>query len=192
MGVREDRLWAEYNELRQFRSTVLTWETLGSNQPPDHYIIYFDLKSIVDLGSNGVPKYHQGFKVEFKFPVDFPRNGPGVRFTDKPWPRHPNIYSSGRICLEGAQHWIAGIGVPLASMCYMVGQIIAFQEINLSSPARSDSAIERWITNNLTFSTKTRVINPVDPSPIRMANLEDAINWGGSSTNQSGPHIKFG
>lgn len=193
MGVREDRLWAEYNAMKKFRSEVVTWETVGNNSPPDVYHFTYTLKSIVGFSSKGKPKFHTGFKVEVRFPPDYPRGRPKVYLIGEPWPYHPNIWArDGRFCLEGTQHWIPGIGVPLDWICLMVGEIIAFQEVYLGSPANSDPTLTDWIENTLRFEGVAKTTNPVDSSPIRLPDVEDAIRWGDDKPSTSGPRIRFG
>jgi ubiquitin-protein ligase len=129
--------------------------------------------------------------VEISFPLEYPRTSPEVRLISKPWPVHPNIWAdSGRICLQGTREsWIPGIGAPLDSICQMIGEIIAFQEVNLKSPANNNSMLRTWITNNLRLENVATVVNPVDPSPIRLPDIGDAIRWGDAP---SGPRIRFG
>lgn len=193
MSVREDRLRAEHNAMKKFRSRVVTWETIGNSNPPDVYHFTYNLKSIISI-RNGDPQYHKGFKIEVRFPPDYPRKSPEVRLISKPWPFHPNIWvQDGRFCLEGTQHWIPGIGVPLESICQMVGEIIAFQEVNLKSPANGDSALRDWVVKNLRIENVATVTNPVDSSPIRLPDAVDAIKWGGDdSSSKPAPRIKFG
>jgi ubiquitin-protein ligase len=192
MGVREDRLWAEYNAMKKFRSQVVTWRTIGNSKPPDVYYFTYNLKSIVGFNSNGQPKFHTGFEVGVHFPPNYPRSKPEVRLASEPWPYHPNIWAQdGRFCLEGTQHWIPGIGVPLDWICQMVGEIIAFQEVYLGSPANADTTMADWIKNNLDFKGIAKVANPVDPSPIRLPDVEDAIRWGDEAAT-SGQRIRFG
>lgn len=191
MSVREDRLQAEYNAMKKFRSKVVSWETVGNHNPPDVYHFTYDLRSVVGF-SNGKPKFHKGFKVEVKFPSDYPRGKPEVRLISKPYPYHPNIWKSGRFCLEGTQHWIPGIGVPLDWICQMVGEMIAFQEVYLDSPANGDRTLRNWVKDTRNFRSVSKVANPVDPSPIRLPDLEDAISWGDDSSALPRERIQFG
>lgn len=184
MGVREDRLRAEYKAMKKFRSRVVTWQTVGHGNPPDVYYFTYNLRSIVGF-KDGKPQYHTGFEVEVRFPPDYPRSKPDVRLISKPWPYHPNIWSDGRFCLEGTQHWIPGIGVPLDSLCQMIGEIIAFQEHNLNSPANADPVLKKWMR-----AKSSRL--PVDPSPIRLPDAEDAIRWGDVGPSPPVPRIRFG
>ena len=144
----------------------------------DHYQLSFKLRSIIGFDEASRPRFHSGFTVEVKFPLDYPKGKPNVYLTDKPWPIHPNIWKDGRICLEGTQHWIPGIGVSLDALCLMIGEIIAYQEVNLYSRAYSDSLLEQWIRSNLIFNGSTKVKNPVDPAQIRLPDAEDIIRWG--------------
>lgn len=193
MGVREDRLRSENEAMKKFRSHVVHWQTVGASNPPDFYRFEYTLKSITGFDENSIPQYHTGFTVEVKFKPDYPRSSPTVRLSKKPWPLHPNIWDHGHFCLEGTQKWIPGIGVPLDSICLMMGEIIAFQEVNLGSIASRDDVLISWIGNHLRFEngTTTRVSNPVDPSPIRLPDVEDSIRWGGESATTKS-RIKFG
>jgi ubiquitin-protein ligase len=191
MSVREDRLWAEYDAMKKFRSQVVTWETVGNNRPPDVYLFTYHLKSIVGF-SGGKPKYHTGFKVQVSFPPDYPRGKPDVWLASEPYPFHPNIWRSGHFCLEGTQHWIPGIGVPLDWICQMVGEMIAFQEVYLGSPANGDSTLKNWVKRSLSFRSPSKVSNPVDPAPIRLPDLEDAISWGSEPSPPRRERIRFG
>lgn len=193
MTVRENRLWAELNTMEKFRSEVITWRTLGNNTPPDVYRFTYHLKSIVGFDSSGRPQYHKGFAVEIRFPPEYPRRKPDVYLVEKPWPFHPNIWSSdGRFCLDGTQNWIPGIGVSLDSVCLMIGEIIAFQEVNLGSPANRDAVLTTWVEKNLRFEgPTTKVANPVDPAQIRLPDIEDTIRWG-EAPHKDEPRIRFG
>ncbi len=197
MGVREDRLRAENDAMKNFRSQVISLRTLGNTNPPDLYRITYNLKSVVGFTKKNKPQYHKGFEVEVKFPLDFPRASPEVRMISKPWPLHPNIFRDGRFCLEGTnsdnktQGWIPGIGVPLEAICLMVGKIIAFQEVNLNSPARNIPELMGWIKGNLNIINIATVTNPVDPSPIRLPDIEDAVRWGSESPPPPKPRIKW-
>lgn len=180
MGVREERLLAEFEAIKRFRSKTMTWEAARGN-PPDEYRFTYALKSIV-VFNNKAPVFHKGFVVEVKFPLEFPRKQPIVRLVGEPKPFHPNIWADGRFCLEGSQHWIPGIGVPLDSLCQMVGEIIAFQTFNLDSPANNDRTLRDWLLSNAHNL-------PIDNSAIRLPDIEDTIRWGREDNNQ---RIRFG
>jgi ubiquitin-protein ligase len=185
MGVREDRLSAEYRAMQRFRSDVLDWKADGPSASPDVYVVTYKLKSIIGFSDKN-PQYHTGFTVKIGFPSDYPRSKPEVRLTSTSRPFHPNIWvRDGRFCLEGNQNWIPGIGVPLDSLCQMIGEIIAFQHINLKSPANGDSTLVNWIRSN---PSKL----PVDPTPIRLADAVDTIQWGTSEDAPPPTRIRFG
>lgn len=193
MGVREDRLRAEYDAMKEFRSQVVKWKTVGYGSPPDHYHITYNLKSIIGF-KHGEPQYHKGFTIEIRFPPEYPRRSPEVRPLNEPRPFHPNIWlpgNGGHFCLEGTQHWIPGIGVSLDSICQMIGEIIAFQHVNLNSPANNDKTLRDWVESNLHIINKVAVTNPVDPSSIRLPDLADSIRWGGEPSSKS-DRINFG
>ena len=193
MGVREDRLWSENEAMKKFQSNVVRWQPVNSNKPPDVYRFDYSLKSVIGIDKNGSPQYHTGFTVEIHYKPDYPRSSPEVRLTNKPWPFHPNIWRDGRFCLEGTQHWIPGIGVSLDSICLMIGEIIAFQEVNLNSPANNDALLASWIRSHLRFEsgTSTKVTNPIDSVQIRLPDIEDSIRWGGESSAKRS-RVQFG
>lgn len=195
MGVRDDRLSAEYAAMKKWRSDVVTWRATGNSNPPDKYELSYNIKSIVDFDSNNNPVYHKGFKVIVEFPSDYPRSKPEVVLSSssKPWPLHPNIWRDGRLCLEGTQHWIPGIGAPLDSICQMIGEMIAYQEVYTKSPANANSILLAWVEKNLKLEkgTANRVKNPIDTSTIRLPDIEDTIRWGDESKKDSGK-IVFG
>jgi ubiquitin-protein ligase len=170
--------------MKKFRSQVMTWTTAGQNNPPDVYRITYNLRSIIGF-INGQPQYYTGFTVEIRFPPDYPRSKPDIQLVSTPHPFHPNIWVQGRFCIEGGQHWIPGIGVPLDSLCQMLGEVIAYQTYNLRSPANADQIMAQWIKTNA-----TRL--PVDPTPIRLPDSEDAIHWGDAKpAPKASPRIRF-
>lgn len=192
MGVREDRLWSEFKAMQKFRSQVINWETGVNYEPPDVYRITYNLKSLIGFNSDGSPRYHTGFTVEVRFPPDYPRGRPDVRLVSEPRPYHPNIWHNDRrFCIDGNQHWKPGIGVSLDSLCEMIGKVIAFQEINLSSPANSDRRLKDWIEKTFRFETLVRVANPIDPAPIRLPDLGDVIRFG-DEPEEPRSRIRFG
>ncbi|MBK9781257.1 MAG: hypothetical protein IPP55_14580 [Anaerolineales bacterium] len=200
MGVREQRLSAEYSSIKKWRSEVVTWKVIGNSNPPDKYEFTYNLKSIIGFDPNKNPMFHQGFKVIIEFPSTYPRTKPEVFMATerKPWPFHPNIWKDGRICLEGDDEtrWIPGIGRSLDSICQMVGEIIAFQEVNTDSPANNDPTLEEWIKKNIKFEegAANRAKNPVDKSIIRLPDIEDTLVWGKDekSTSSNSGKIIFG
>lgn len=198
MSVREDRLWSEFKAMQKFRSQVINWEKGVNYDPPDVYRITYNLKSLIGFNSDGSPRYHTGFTVEVRFPPDYPRGKPDVRFVSDPRPYHPNIWHNDRrFCFDGNQqlygesHWKPGIGVSLDSLCEMIGKVIAFQEVNLKSPANNDGKLKDWIEKSFRFETLVRVSNPIDPSPIRLPDLGDVIRFG-DEPEEPRSRIRFG
>lgn len=180
MSVRDDRLHAEHEAMKKFRSRAVAWEAV-SGTPPAVYRFTYNLKSIIGF-NNGTPQFHTGFIVELVYPVDFPRQKPDIHLVGQPRPFHPNIWADGRFCIEGDQHWIPGIGVPLDALCQMMGEIISFQTYNLRSPANNDSTLRNWLVTNSSSL-------PVDPTDVRLPDVEDTIRWG---TDSGKPRIQFG
>ena len=196
MSVREDRLRAEYVAMTKWRSDVVKWQVIGKADPPDKYEITYNVRSIIGFDANKKPIFHTGFKVVIEFPLDYPRAKPEVFFSmnSKPWPWHPNIWTNGNICLEGTQHWIPGLGAPLDSICQMIGEMIAFQEVYTKSPANGDKFLLDWVDRNfkLEEGTPNRVRNPVDSSAIRLPDIEDTIRWGAKKGDKDSGKIVFG
>lgn len=168
MGVREDRLRADYEAIRRFRSHVVRYQVISRTDPPEVYRIYYDLKSLVSL-QGGVPHFKRGHEVKIEYPPDYPRARPSVRVISSPPPLHPNIWKDGRVCIE--DRWIPGIGIPLDGICELVGKIIAYQEYNLGSPANGDRQLVEWIEAH-------RDQLPLDSVQIRLPDVSDAVQWG--------------
>lgn len=197
MGVREDRLSAEYASMKKWRSDVVTWKVIGNSTPPDKYELTYNLNSIVGFKENKIPIFHKGFKVIIEFPSTYPRTKPEVFLAEnsKPWPFHPNIWKDGRFCLEGTQNWIPGIGAPIDSICQMIGEIIAFQEVYTKSPANADSMLINWVEQNIKLEegTVNKAKNPIDKSTIRLPDIEDTLVWGkDDNKSSSSGKIVFG
>lgn len=190
MGVREDRLFAEYASMKKWRSDVVSWKTIGNSNPPDKYEFRYNLTSIVGFDTNSKPILHKGFTVLVEFPLNYPRIKPEINLDmkSKPWPFHPNIFwKEGVFCLEGTQHWIPGIGVSITSMCQMMGEMIAFQEVFIKNPANSNEVLLNWVEKNLRLEegTLNKIKNPIDSSVIRLPDIEDTLVWGNDEKNKS-------
>lgn len=176
MNVRDSRLSKEYHDLKKQKSNVITWETIGPDFPAYQYLIHYDLKSIVGFDSRGYPVFHKGFDVKIRYPLSFPEKGPVVSLASSPQLIHPNIYDDGRICFEGEQNWVTWIGFSLHSLIYMLGKIIAYQEVNLPEAATSDEDLKQWVKENFEFDRETTtVLNPVDPSEMWATSYDDVI-----------------
>lgn len=195
MSVREQRLRSEYENLRKMRSKVVSWMLVGDSKIPDRYEFTFKLKSIIGINT-GKAVFHDLYKVLVEFGSDYPRVKPEVRLisSQRPWPIHPNIFRDGRFCLEGDQNWIPGVGVPLDSIIQMVGEILAYQEVNVRSPANADPILLEWIKKNLFYETgsNTKIKNPIDSSPIRLPDIDDLVKWGGDDQDTPPTRIVFG
>lgn len=187
MSVREVRLKAEYEEICTFRSDVVTVKPIGRSNPPDHYHLLYDLKTIVGFDQQGNPQIQQRtWKVEVIFPTNYPWGKPEVHFIGQRV-IHPNVWVNGDICIE--DHWRAGIGIPFDSLTEHIGQIIAYQKYNLNSPANGDQQLRLWILRygDQHFPTDSRDIRrarivlgqqpaqTAQPAPTTRSNK---INWG--------------
>ncbi len=170
MSVHEDRLLAEYSNMLNFRSQVVSWEVISGN-PPDIYRFKYHLKSIIGF-NNKIPRFHTGFVVEADFPEDFPRNPPTVRFVKQPFAFHPNVLRNGYIAWRNFKPWIPGIAVSVDWLCQIIGEMIAFQVYELNSLANSDTTLANWVRNNKHI--------PVDLASVRLPNAIDAIQWAAS------------
>jgi len=183
MGVREDRLRAEFEAMSQFASDVVTWQVLGNSQPPEHYLFHYDLASLVSISEQGAPSIaRQIWQVEVKMPANYPWGKPTVKFKG-PQILHPNVYLVGDVCIEDQYH--AGIGIPLDSLCEHIGQIIAYQKYNPGSAANRNQQLLAWI------DMYGNEMLPTDSRDLRRAR----ISFGNASNNPSTAapaRIKFG
>jgi len=170
MNVHEARLRAEYQAMQEFRSRVVTWRVVGTSDPPDTYEVTYHLRSVVGFDGD-TPIYRSQHQVEIYLPPDYPRSPPVVNMISQPYVLHPNIFTSGRVCIE--DRW-KPIGMYLDTICELVGQLIAYQKVNIRSPANSDPVLLAWVEANCDDST----VIPTDHAQIRLPSVEDAIVWG--------------
>jgi ubiquitin-protein ligase len=184
MGVREIRLQAEYDAIREFKSDVMTWEAPGTTQPPDFYRIIYNLRSLKGFNEQSQPVFvQQNWIIEITMPPNYPWGKPQVRFAgDRIF--HPNVYKHGDICIE--DNYKKGLGIPLDNLCEHIGQIIAFQKYNVRSPANSDSKLLDWIQK---FNQSQL---PTDSRDIRRHRI--ALGQANPAIKSSEPskRIKFG
>ncbi|KAJ1664854.1 hypothetical protein IW140_003923 [Coemansia sp. RSA 1813] len=59
-----------------------------------------DLWSVAILGAEGTLYAGEEFRLQFRFPADYPLESPEVVFVGKRVPVHPHVYSNGHICLS--------------------------------------------------------------------------------------------
>jgi hypothetical protein len=76
----------------------------------------------------------------------------------------------------------------------MIGEMIAFQEVYVKSPANGNLVLLEWVEKNMKLEkgTANKVKNPVDSSTIRLPDIEDTIMWGKDEKSGSGRKIIFG
>lgn len=170
MSVHEARLWAEYEALQKFRSRVVTWEPIGYSKPPDVYRVTYQLRSLVGF-EGSTPIFKTGHEVEIELSPDYPRCPPVVWIISRPIVLHPNIWTQGRVCIE--DRW-KPVGMYLDTICELVGKMIAYQTVNIYSPANRDPRLLDWVRAN---QDNPRYI-PTDNSQIRLPAPEDTIVWG--------------
>lgn len=183
MDVRQARLAADLKVLRRFRSHVMSFQAIDSYEPPEAYHIHYELRSLVGFDGDS-PVYRTGHDVEIRMPFEYPRVQPIVRLISQPFVLHPNIWADGRLCIE--DRWIPGIGIPLDTLVERVGKIIAYQEINLRSPANRDSQTIAWVQAHQAEPGWF----PLDKAQIRLPDRDDAIRFGDEESPQ--PRISFG
>lgn len=170
MSVHEIRLQSELGAMQKFRSQVVTWETVGSTMPPDTYRITYHLRSIIAL-EDSTPIYRDRHQIEVHLPPKYPRCPPSVHIITRPYVYHPNVYKSGRVCIE--DRW-KPVGMYLDTICELVGQMIAYQKVNLGSPANPDAQLMAWVHANQDNAS----LIPTDKSQIRLPEVKDTIVWG--------------
>ena len=170
MNVHEARLQAEHEAMQKFRSRVVTWEAVGTSDPPDTYKITYRLRSVVKFNGD-TPIYRSQHQAEIYLPPNYPRCPPTVNMISKPYVLHPNIYNSGRVCIE--DRW-KPVGMYLDTICELVGQLIAYQKMNLRSPANRDQVLMTWVEANRHDFT----VIPTDSAQIRLPQVENVIVWG--------------
>lgn len=122
------RLIREYKKLLEENSKVCTVAIDPTNILKWNASIF---------GPDGTDWEGAVFRLSLEFHIDYPHSAPAVEFTGQ-IPFHPNVYSTGKICLDLLQHnW---------SSAYTVSSILtALQALlvdpNPASPANNEAAV---------------------------------------------------
>ena len=122
-------------------------------------------------------KITQNSKIEMVLPSNYPFTGPKVTFTTKIF--HPNVYTSGLVCL-GPKDWV--ISEPLSMLVERIINIIIYDPkmVNPNSPANVDAA--NWYSNNL---NKNPNLFPTDNFSKTDEKSKPKIKWSSSSDTQA-------
>ena len=122
-------------------------------------------------------KLTQNSKIEMALPSNYPFTGPKVTFTTKIF--HPNVYTSGLVCL-GPKDWV--ISEPLSMLVERIINIIIYDPkmVNPNSPANVDAA--NWYSNNL---NKNPNLFPTDNFNKTDEKSKPKIKWSSSSDTQT-------
>jgi ubiquitin-conjugating enzyme E2 A len=92
--------------------------------------------SVVLFGPDGTEWEGAAFRLSVVFPDNYPQQPPDVHFMS-PIPFHPNVYASGKICIDILQHnWCSAY--ELSSVLTSLHALLV--DPNPSSPANSEAA----------------------------------------------------
>lgn len=121
-------------------------------------------------------KITQKSNIEMVLPSNYPFTGPKVTFTTKIF--HPNVYTSGLVCL-GPKDWV--ISEPLSMLVERIINIIIYDPkmVNPSSPANPDAA--NWYSKNL---HKNPNLFPTDNFSKTSEKSKPKIKWSSSNNTQ--------
>jgi ubiquitin-protein ligase len=136
------------------QSTILDFQAIGD--PPDRYIVRFFGRGLGRVaGRDGLAERNE-HEVSVTLGAGYPRSMPELMWRSPVF--HPNISSSGWVCLGGyGTHWAPSVG--LDELMEMLWDMIRYRNFDIESPYNREAAI--WARD------QSRDSFPLDPRPLR-------------------------
>ena len=152
---RNRRLKADFEAIKQLdqQSSILSFES--KRNPPEKYLLTFRGLGVwrMQSGEIALRDVHQ---VAIELAAAYPRLIPNMAWKTPIF--HPNISSSGVICLGGyGTNWVPSL--TLDELCGMLWDMIRYKNFDTESPYNKDAAIWAKTTTQFDF--------PLDHRPIR-------------------------
>lgn len=166
MNPRLRRLFSDFNKMKEEFTDhpFIKFETEGDEIPPERYFVYYkNIKGIkLVKGSTGdkkeleIVKEH---KIEIYLHSDYPRLKPQCSILSGAF--HPNfrMAAPNDICI--GDYWASG--ETIVDIIYQVGEMITYQNYNVTSPLNGIAA--KWAKENIN-------IFPIDKVNLRQGEIE--------------------
>jgi ubiquitin-protein ligase len=172
------RLNADYEAIKQLdkESTVFSFNSVRN--PPDLYHVTFRGVGVWRMASGEIA-LRDAHEVTIELAAAYPRLIPNLSWKTPIF--HPNISSSGVVCLGGyGTNWVPSL--TLDELCIMLWDMIRYKNYDTESPYNKDAAIwartqahfqfpldPRSLRNQVSGETETGAIEPirnVQPPPV--------------------------
>ena len=149
------RLEADYRGIQQLdaESTIFDFESIG--QLPEVYRFFFKGPGTYKTRRNTVA-LRDTHEIVIDLGAAYPRLIPGITWQTPVF--HPNISSSGIVCLGGyGTNWVPSLR--LDELCVMLWDMIRYQNYDVESPYNREAAL--WAREQSDFRF------PLDDRPLR-------------------------
>jgi ubiquitin-protein ligase len=151
---RTRRLHNDLIALERLRSESSIFRFTAVGDPPQHYQIWFQGKSL--WRDRSKVKVLEAHRVEIKLGASYPRTHPDLRWLTPIF--HPNISEIGMVCLGGyGTHWVPS--VQLDDLCVMLWDMARYHNLDVRSPYNREAAL--WVAGQSTYRF------PIDDRPLR-------------------------
>jgi len=177
MSPRQRRIISDFKKMKEEFSNhpFISFKYDEENLPPERYYVYFNnikgIRLIKDQSGNKkeleIVKDH---KIEIYLHSDYPRLKPQCNFLSDAF--HPNfrMASPNDICI--GDYWASG--ETLVDIIYQVGEMIIYQNYNVTSPLNGIAA--KWAKENLQLF-------PLDNVNLRQGELDISLIENGVTVN---------
>ena len=139
------------------QSTILDFKTAAHHRGlPEAYLVRFRGRGLWSPDGSTDVEIREHHEVVIQLGAAYPRMMPELSWKTPIF--HPNISSSGVVCLGGyGTHWVPSLN--LDELCTMLWDMVRYKNYDVESPYNREAAL--WAKTQKTFRL------PVDPRPIR-------------------------
>ncbi|MFN0201015.1 MAG: ubiquitin-conjugating enzyme E2 [Bacteroidia bacterium] len=93
--IRNIRLKNDFKEMCNIKGAMIQWEIVSGTAPfVEEYKLTIKVRTII----NNTPTYRNEHILKLLVPSNYPKTAPQIEMQTKPYPFHPNWYTSGKWC----------------------------------------------------------------------------------------------
>ena len=152
------RLRSDLKALQRLQesSSIFEFETVGNSELPEVYLIRFYGKGLWRPDGYKDVLLREQHEVRIRLGASYPRMMPELTWRSAIF--HPNISSSGVVCLGGyGTYWVPSLN--LDELCVMLWDMIRYENFDIDSPYNREAAL--WARSQTSFTL------PLDSRPLR-------------------------
>ena len=150
------RLRSDHKALQTLAEESTIFSFHGHGDPPELYVVRFAGRGLWKPEGNYDVRFHDSHEVHIRLGAAYPRMMPELAWKSPIF--HPNISSSGIVCLGGyGTYWVPSLA--LDELCCMLWDMIRYENYDETSPYNREAAA--WIKNQIHYRL------PLDPRPLR-------------------------